>query len=55
MIITTEAQQRIIENWNTEDKSSKEYIAFIEGMEAVFVFMEKYKKDEADFYANRLV
>jgi len=55
MIITTEAQQRIIENWNTEDKSTRDLLCFFEGMEAVFVFMEKYKKDEADFYANRLV
>tara|TARA_R100001369_G_scaffold90397_1_gene129343 strand:- start:24 stop:191 length:168 start_codon:yes stop_codon:yes gene_type:complete len=55
MVFTRKAQHRIIEKWDTLDKSSKEYIAFIEGMEAVFVFMEKYKKDEADFYANRLV
>ena len=55
MIITREAQHRIIEKWDTVGKSSKEYIAFIEGMEAVFAFMEKYKKDKDDFYANRPV
>ena len=53
MIITTEAQGRIIDNWNTEDKSTSEFIAFLQGMEAVFAFMEK--KTEDDFYANRLV
>ena len=55
MVFTREAQHRIIEKWDTVDKSSKEYIAFIEGMEAVFSFMEKKRKDEDDFYANRLV
>ena len=55
MIITKEAQERIIDKWNTENKSLSELISFMEGMEAVFVFMEKKRKDEADFYANRLV
>ena len=55
MIITTEAQERIIDKWNTEDKSTSEFIAFSQGMYAVFAFMEKKRKDEADFYANRLV
>ena len=53
MIITTEAQERIIDKWDKQGKSSKEYIAFREGMEAVFAFIKKYQKDEADFYANR--
>ena len=55
MIITTEAQERIIDKWNTDDKSTREFIAFMEGMEALFAFMEKYKKDKDDFYANRPV
>lgn len=53
MIITREAQARIIEKWDTVGKSTIEFIAFVEGMEAVFAFMEKKRKDEADFYANR--
>ena len=55
MIITKEAQERIIDKWNTENKSLSELISFMEGMEAVFAFMEKYKKDKDDFYANRPV
>lgn len=51
MIITREAQARIIEKWDTVGKSTIEFIAFVEGMEAVFAFMEK--KTEDDFYANR--
>ena len=53
MIITKEEQVRIINKWDKQDKSSKEFIAFVEGMEALFAFMEKKRKDEADFYANR--
>ena len=52
MIITTEAQERIIDKWNTDDKSTREFIAFMEGMEALFAFMEKKRKDEADYYAD---
>ena len=52
MIITGEAQERIVVKWDKQGKSSKEYIAFREGMEAVFAFMEKYQKDEADYYAD---
>jgi hypothetical protein len=44
MIITKEAQERIVEKWDKQDKSSKEYIAFREGMEAVFAFIKKYQK-----------
>mgnify|MGYP003679521196 CR=1 FL=1 len=55
MIITTEEQVRIINKWDKQDKSSKEFIAFVEGMEALFAFMEKKRKDEANFQANRPV
>jgi hypothetical protein len=55
MVITKEEQVGIIDKWDKQDKSSKEFIAVMEGMEAVFAFMEKKRKDEADFYANRLV
>ena len=50
MIITTEAQERIIDNWNTDDKSTREFIAFMEGMEAVFATIEKNRIDEAERY-----
>mgnify|MGYP003680556285 CR=1 FL=1 len=52
MIITKEAQERIIDKWKTDDKSTREFIAFMEGMKALFAFMEKKRKDEADFYAD---
>ena len=52
MIITREAQHRIIEKWDSADKSTSEFIAFVEGMEALFAFMEKKRKDEADYYAD---
>ena len=55
MVLTREEQHRIVQKWDKQDKSTIEFIAFVEGMEAVFSFMEKKRKDEADFYANRLV
>jgi len=54
MIITREAQLRLASEYG-EEKSTKEVLAFFEGMQSIISFMEKYKKDEADFYANRLV
>ena len=45
MIVTIEAQQRILEKWNNRDRTTKEYIAFIEGMQAALDLMDKITKD----------
>ena len=54
MIITTEAQLRLAGEYG-EEKSTPELLAFFEGMQSIISFMQKKAKDEADFYANRLV
>ena len=54
MIITREAQLRLAGEYG-EEKSTPELLAFFEGMQAIISFMQKKEKDEADFYANRLV
>ena len=41
MIITKEAQERIIDKWNTENKSLSELISFMEGMEAMIKLINK--------------
>lgn len=54
MIITREAQLRLAAEYG-EEKSTKEVLAFFEGMQSIISFMQKKEKQEADFYANRLV
>ena len=54
MIITREAQLRLAAEY-AENKSTTELLAFFEGMQVIISFMEKKRKDEADFYANRIV
>ena len=45
MIISEEAQERTIDNWNNQDKTTKEYLAFIDGMEAAFDLVDKIMKN----------
>ena len=50
MIITKEAQMKIIYKWNTDEKTTRDLLCFFEGMESVFDLIEKNKKDLIDFY-----
>ena len=51
MIITKEAQERIIDKWNSQaDRSTRDLLCFVEGMESVFALIEKNRKDLIDFY-----
>ena len=50
MIISTISQEKIIDKWNTKDKTTRDLICFMEGMEAVFALIEKKTKDSKDFY-----
>ena len=45
MIITEEEQIRIIEKWNTKEKSARDLLCFFEGMIAVWKLLED--KDKA--------
>ena len=46
MIITKEQQQRVIDNWNTEEKSTRDLLCFLEGMEAMIALWIKIEKDK---------
>jgi hypothetical protein len=46
MFITTEEQIRIIDKWNTEEKSTRDLLCFYEGMEAVWKLIAE--KDKAE-------
>ena len=46
MVISEESQERILNNWNTQDKTTKEYLAFIDGMEAAFDLVDKIMKTQ---------
>ncbi len=50
MIITKEQQQRVIDNWNTEEKSTRDLLCFLEGMEAMIALWIKIEKDKNEFY-----
>ena len=45
MIVSIQAQERVIEKYNTKDVTTKQYIAFVEGMEAAFELIEKIRVD----------
>ena len=46
MIITTEEQIRIIDKWNTKEKSTRDLLCFYEGMEALCKLIAE--KDKAE-------
>ena len=46
MIITREEQIRIIDKWNTEEKSTRDLLCFYEGMEALWKLIAE--KDRAE-------
>ena len=50
MIITKEAQERVIDKWNTEEKSTRDLLCFLEGMEAQIALLIKIEKDKNEFY-----
>ena len=53
MIITEEEQIRIIEKWNTKEKSARDLLCFFEGMEAFRQLLEdkvKAEKEQKEHY-----
>ncbi len=47
MVVTNEAQQRVVDEWNKDNKNVEQLIAFMEGMEAAFELINKIKNDHA--------
>ena len=45
MIVTREAQQRVVDKYDTKDKTTKQLIAFTQGLEAAFELIDKITKD----------
>ena len=52
MIITKEQQQRVIDNWDTEEKSTRDLLCFLEGMEAMIALLIKTAEDKNEFYKS---
>ena len=48
MIITNEEQIRIIEKWNTKEKSTRDLLCFFEGMIAVWKLLAEKNKAEKE-------
>lgn len=48
MIITEEEQIRIMEKWNTKEKSARDLLCFFEGMEAFRKLLEDKDKAEKE-------
>ena len=48
MIITEEEQIRIIEKWNTKEKSTRDLLCFFEGMIAVWKLLAEKNKAEKE-------
>ena len=54
MIITTEEQEKIIEKWNTKEKSTRDFICFLDGMKALSKLLEDKEDLEKKEHLEKL-